>query len=106
MDDVARLPAADRADLFVVTGTGRGLTSEMIEKDSGSAGHSSDCSPCQTRPQNCSSRAAPRFPRHSRSSSGFRKTWICRSTGPGWDSAGKASVQRYHGNGRKHGLKG
>jgi hypothetical protein len=33
MDDVARLPAADRADLFVVTGTGRGLTSEMIEKD-------------------------------------------------------------------------
>ena len=33
MDDVARLPAADRADLFMVTGTGRGLTSEMIEKD-------------------------------------------------------------------------
>lgn len=33
MDDVARLPAADRADLFVVTGTGRGLTSQMIEKD-------------------------------------------------------------------------
>ena len=33
MDDVARLRAADRADLFVVTGTGRGLTSEMIEKD-------------------------------------------------------------------------
>jgi hypothetical protein len=33
MDDIARLPAADRADLFVVTGTGRGLTSEMIEKD-------------------------------------------------------------------------
>lgn len=33
MDDVARLPAADRADLFVVTGTGRGLTSEMFEKD-------------------------------------------------------------------------
>ena len=33
MDDVARLPAADRADLFVATGTGRGLTSEMIEKD-------------------------------------------------------------------------
>jgi hypothetical protein len=33
MDEVARLPAADRADLFVVTGTGRGLTSEMIEKD-------------------------------------------------------------------------
>jgi hypothetical protein len=33
MNDVARLPVADRADLFVVTGTGRGLTSEMIEKD-------------------------------------------------------------------------
>src|SRR5271157_5472466 len=33
MDDIARLPAADRADLFVVTGTGRGLTSAMIEKD-------------------------------------------------------------------------
>jgi len=33
MDDIARLPAADRADLFVVTGTGRGLTTEMIEKD-------------------------------------------------------------------------
>src|SRR5438309_7765235 len=33
MDDVARWPAADRADLFVVYGTGRGLTSEMIEKD-------------------------------------------------------------------------
>jgi hypothetical protein len=33
MDDIARLPTADRADLFVVTGTGRGLTSEMIEKD-------------------------------------------------------------------------
>jgi predicted nucleotidyltransferase component of viral defense system len=33
MDDVARLPATDRADLFVVTGTGRGLTTEMIEKD-------------------------------------------------------------------------
>lgn len=33
MDDVARLPAGDRADLFVVTGAGRGLTSEMIEKD-------------------------------------------------------------------------
>jgi hypothetical protein len=33
MDDVARLPATDRADLFVVTGTGRGLTAEMIEKD-------------------------------------------------------------------------
>ena len=33
MDDIARLPAADRADLFVVTGTGRGLTSEMFEKD-------------------------------------------------------------------------
>ena len=35
MDDVARLPAADRADLFVVTGAGRWLTSEMIEKDFG-----------------------------------------------------------------------
>lgn len=33
MDDIARQPAADQADLFVVTGTGRGLTSEMIEKD-------------------------------------------------------------------------
>lgn len=33
MDDVARLPVADRTDLFVVTGTGRGLTTEMIEKD-------------------------------------------------------------------------
>lgn len=33
MDDIARLPFADRANLFVVTGTGRGLTSEMIEKD-------------------------------------------------------------------------
>lgn len=33
MDDIARLSAADRAELFVVTGTGRGLTSEMIEKD-------------------------------------------------------------------------
>jgi hypothetical protein len=33
MDDVARLPAADRADLFVAAGTGRGLTSTMIEKD-------------------------------------------------------------------------
>ncbi len=33
MDDVARLPAADRADLFTVTGTGRGLTTQMIEKD-------------------------------------------------------------------------
>jgi len=33
MDDVARLPAADRADLFQVIGTGRGLTSAMIEKD-------------------------------------------------------------------------
>ncbi len=33
MDDIARLPAADRTDLFVVTGTGRGLTSEMVEKD-------------------------------------------------------------------------
>ncbi len=33
MDDIARLPAADRTDLFVVAGTGRGLASEMIEKD-------------------------------------------------------------------------
>jgi hypothetical protein len=33
MDDIARLPAADRADVFVVIGTGGGLTSEMIEKD-------------------------------------------------------------------------
>ncbi len=33
MDDIARLPAADRADLFVVTSTGRGLMSEMVEKD-------------------------------------------------------------------------
>src|SRR5215471_3855865 len=33
MDNVARLPAADPADLFVVAGTARGLTSEMIEKD-------------------------------------------------------------------------
>ena len=33
MDEVARLPAADRADLFQVTGTGRGLTPAMIEKD-------------------------------------------------------------------------
>lgn len=33
MDNVAQLPADDRADLFVVTGTGRGLTSAMIEKD-------------------------------------------------------------------------
>src|SRR5579863_8342404 len=33
MDDIARLPAGDRADLFMVTGTGRGLTSAMIEKD-------------------------------------------------------------------------
>ena len=33
MDDVARLPAADRADLFVATGTGRGLTAAIIEKD-------------------------------------------------------------------------
>ncbi len=33
MDDIARLSATDRADLFKVTGTGRGLTSDMIEKD-------------------------------------------------------------------------
>ena len=33
MDDIARLPATDRADLFAVSGTGRGLSSEMIEKD-------------------------------------------------------------------------
>jgi hypothetical protein len=33
MDDVARLPASDRADLFVVVGTASGLTSEMMEKD-------------------------------------------------------------------------
>ncbi len=33
MDDIARLPASDRADLFTVSGTGRGLTSAMIEKD-------------------------------------------------------------------------
>jgi predicted nucleotidyltransferase component of viral defense system len=33
VDDVVRLPATDRADLFVATGTGRGLASEMIEKD-------------------------------------------------------------------------
>jgi hypothetical protein len=33
MDDVARLPTSDRADLFVVVGTASGLTSEMMEKD-------------------------------------------------------------------------
>jgi len=33
MDDIARLPVDDRADLFVVTSKSRGLTSEMIEKD-------------------------------------------------------------------------
>jgi hypothetical protein len=33
MDDVARLPAADRVDLFMVTASGRGLTPAMIEKD-------------------------------------------------------------------------
>jgi len=33
MDDIARLPVDDRADLFVVTSSSRGLTSEMIEKD-------------------------------------------------------------------------
>jgi len=37
MDDVARLSARDRADLFVVTGTGRGLTAEMIKKDFGAS---------------------------------------------------------------------
>ncbi len=33
MDDVARLPAADRADLFVATGSSHGLAPLMIEKD-------------------------------------------------------------------------
>jgi predicted nucleotidyltransferase component of viral defense system len=33
MDDVARLPAADRADLFSATARRRGLTAEIIEKD-------------------------------------------------------------------------
>lgn len=33
MDDVARMSAKDRADLFIQTGTGRGLTTQMIEKD-------------------------------------------------------------------------
>jgi hypothetical protein len=33
MDDVARLPMADRADLFVAAARQRGLTAEIIEKD-------------------------------------------------------------------------
>ena len=33
MDSIARLPATDRADLFVAIGTGLAMTSEMIEKD-------------------------------------------------------------------------
>ena len=33
MDDVARYPAEDRAELFTTTGTGQGLSSAIIEKD-------------------------------------------------------------------------
>jgi hypothetical protein len=33
MDDIARLPVADRADLFSATARQRGLTAEIIEKD-------------------------------------------------------------------------
>lgn len=33
MDNIARLPADDRADLFVASGRNRGLASAMIEKD-------------------------------------------------------------------------
>jgi hypothetical protein len=33
MDDVARLPAADRTDLFAAAASRRGLTVEIIEKD-------------------------------------------------------------------------
>jgi len=33
MDDVARLPARDRSDLFVATARRRALTAETIEKD-------------------------------------------------------------------------
>lgn len=33
MDDVARFPANDRAELFTITGTGHGLSSAIIEKD-------------------------------------------------------------------------
>lgn len=33
MDDVARLPVADRTDLFAATARRRGLTVEIIEKD-------------------------------------------------------------------------
>src|SRR5947209_767587 len=33
MDDVARLPLADRIDLFAVTARRRGLTTQIIEKD-------------------------------------------------------------------------
>ena len=33
MDDVARLPMADRADLFTSAARRRGLTAEIIEKD-------------------------------------------------------------------------
>lgn len=33
MDDIARLPLADRMDLFTATARRRGLTAEIIEKD-------------------------------------------------------------------------
>jgi Nucleotidyl transferase AbiEii toxin, Type IV TA system len=33
MDDIARLPVADRTDLFVATAAGRALTAAIIEKD-------------------------------------------------------------------------
>ena len=33
MDDVARLPIADRTDLFAATASRRALTAAIIEKD-------------------------------------------------------------------------
>jgi hypothetical protein len=44
MDDIARLPIADRSDLFLESARQRGLTPAIIEKIFGFAGHSSGSS--------------------------------------------------------------
>ena len=84
MDDVARLPIADRTELFVATARRRALTATIIEKDFWVCWTLKRIFTLPDPPAGLLiSRAARRSPRCSASSSGFPKTWTYPSTAPG-----------------------
>jgi hypothetical protein len=89
MDDVARMAATDRADLFTTAASRRRLTPEIIEKDFWVCWTLRRLFTMPNLPAGLLFKGALPFPRFTQPSSASPRTWTCPSTGRDWASAAR-----------------